>query len=144
MPNLPTSRSGFDQQVHEDVFPPNNSSAVAKIDLNPALHPTVKPKMVSVGVSTDDLPSSSIQDQPIPNVESSDDAQRKTESVVIQKKSFNCTGIDFGIGGIYVKDIDSKEISFKKGVLSVGEDRRNYRPSIVHPSISPDLMYTWS
>jgi len=67
----------------------------------------IKPMMRSIGVGTSDLDFSA--------------KPRVTSTVVIQKNSFNCTGIDFGVGGVYVKDFDKSEISFKKGELFVGE-----------------------
>ena len=88
---------------------------------------TLKPAMVSIGISTIDLDHNmnhKVSDlhQLVPSTTT---VPKKPETVVIQKRSFNCTGIDFGIGGVFVKDFDRKDISFKKGELSVGKNLLN-------------------
>ena len=89
---------------------------------------TKKPAMVSIGVSTTDLDHNmnhkflDLHQMATLSPQTAPPPPKKPETVVIQKRSFNCTGIDFGIGGVFVKDFDRKDISFKKGELSVGKN----------------------
>eukprot|EP00111_Clytia_hemisphaerica_P023207 TCONS_00068263-protein len=107
MPNLRLN-SNNEQQT-------NSEGEVFAIEANSVQknHPKC-PKMVSIGLSTDDLDHNmNLKSLMLP---------RLTETVVLQKKSSNCTGLDFGVGGVYIKDFDKRDIAFKKGELSIGDE----------------------
>ncbi|XP_065681876.1 uncharacterized protein LOC105844115 isoform X2 [Hydra vulgaris] len=40
-----------------------------------------------------------------------------TEKVIVEKKSADCVGLDFGTAGIYIKNVDADEVFFKQGCL---------------------------
>ena len=120
MPNLSIRHNLSDGvTAYEDVFE-NNPCALKMVDSQKnemhAGREKSTPKnlcrkhrpenvMVSVGTNTEDL-SKEILDldahknntnEPIENISPN---SQPIETVVIEKKSFNCTGLDFGIGGI--------------------------------------------
>lgn len=140
MPNLRVASSTNNEQQQQqrlamkeagksegDVFASHQQQQQRASPSSIATTTTLKPAMVSIGISTIDLDHNmnhklSDLHQLVPSTTT---VPKKPETVVIQKRSFNCTGIDFGIGGVFVKDFDRKDISFKKGELSVGKNLLN-------------------
>ncbi|XP_065661427.1 uncharacterized protein LOC105844115 isoform X4 [Hydra vulgaris] len=45
-----------------------------------------------------------------------------TEKVIVEKKSADCVGLDFGTAGIYIKNVDADEVFFKQGCLVAGDE----------------------
>ena len=129
MPNLRVVAPNNEQNQQQMVNKDGSNAAKSQIHNHKEGTPFKKIEMVSIGVSTMDdynmnhtlSPSSdskaSLENHQLPFTYQ----VKKHETVIIQKRSFNCTGIDFGIGGVFVKEFDKKDISFKKGQFSVGK-----------------------
>ena len=128
MPNLRVTSSNNEQQRLK-VGGKSEGDVFICHDQQKKQRSSSKPKMVSIGVSTRDPDHNMNHKIVASDSKSTNDlhyqqhvlAPKKPETVVIQKRSFNCTGIDFGIGGVFVKDFDRKDISFKKGELFIGK-----------------------
>lgn len=109
MPNLSTHCNQNNKEVNSDTHNGEPQSRAHMKSTGVSVHQ--RNNMATVATSTDDL---------IPDDASDSYIRTEFETVVIKKKSVHCTGLDFGIAGIFIKDFDEKEIAFKRGNLDAG------------------------
>lgn len=111
MPNLSTHCNQNNKEVNSDTHNGEPQSRAHMKSTGVSVHQ--RNNMATVATSTDDL---------IPDDASDSYIRTEFETVVIKKKSVHCTGLDFGIAGIFIKDFDEKEIAFKRGNLDAGDE----------------------
>ncbi|XP_057316139.1 uncharacterized protein LOC130657187 [Hydractinia symbiolongicarpus] len=111
MPNLSTRCNQNNTEVNSDTENDEPQLKAHMKSTGVSVHQ--QKNMATVATSTDDL---------IPDDASDSYMRTEFETVVIEKKSVHCTGLDFGIAGIFIKDFDEKEIAFKRGSLDAGDE----------------------
>ena len=158
MPNLRVTSSTNNEQQQQLAMKEMKEAGKGESDVfvsqqqqqqrpSPSTSTTKKPAMVSIGVSTTDLDHNmnhkflDLHQLATLSPQTASPPPKKPETVVIQKRSFNCTGIDFGIGGVFVKDFDRKDISFKKGELSVGKNIILYFDFVILETVQKFLIF---